>query len=345
MQVLVTGGAGMLGRAIVGQLLARGDTVRVLDIQPSPLDDARVEWCEGSLTDAAFVAHACEGVDAVIHTASLISQALGKPPALYDVNVTGTEHIIAACQQQNIPKLVYTSSIDVVFDGSPIVAGDETLPYPDNHLDYYGTTKMHAEQAVLAANGNDGLATAAIRSAALYGEHDKHRFPAIIGGTLDGTFTRIGAGDTLYSHVYVGNMAHAHLRLLDALTLDAACAGQVYFITDHAPTNFFDFFVPYLDALNIDYDEQRIPAWLAYTIANLLEWRYALFPNESYAHVDLSRYTVAAVTQNCWFVHEKATRDFGYEPIFSEDEAFQRTLGWLQQTWLPRQQAAQSSDR
>jgi len=335
MTVLVTGGAGMLGRAIVEQLVERGEQVRVLDLQAPMRDD--VEWIQGNITDAADVSQACDGVDAVIHTASLVNLELGEPQIVYDVNVTGTEHIIEACVQHGVEKLIYTSSIDVVFDGTPIVEGDETLPYPQHHLDYYGTTKAAAEKAVIAANGSGTLATAAIRSAGIYGPYDKHRFPNVIGNVLNGQFIRIGDGRAQFSHVYVENMAHAHLLLMDHLTLGAPAAGSVYFITDGPPSNFFDFFMPYLDALDLDYEVQSIPKPVAHLMARFLEWRYRLFPGEHTKHAQITRYAVASVTEDFWFAHDKATDDFGYEPIVSQEEAFDRTLDWLRRVWLPQQ--------
>ncbi len=67
---LVTGGAGMLGQAIVSQLLERGKSVRIIDIEPAKND--RAEIIVGDIRDAAAVRRACEGVDTVFHTAAAV---------------------------------------------------------------------------------------------------------------------------------------------------------------------------------------------------------------------------------------------------------------------------------
>lgn len=334
MFILVTGGSGMLGRATIDQLLERGHQVRNLDL--APLDNRSIETIIASVTNFKAVLRACEGVDVVIHTASLVSQELGQPKALYEVNVLGTENIIRACHQQAVKKLIYTSSIDVVFDGTAISNGDETLPYPSKHLDYYGTTKMIAEKAVISANNIEGLATASIRSAGIYGPHDKHRFPAVISNTLKtGQYIRIGDGSAKFTHVYVENLAYAHALLAEKLNLDAPSAGESYFITDYEASNFFEFFLPYLEALDIAYSNQNIPLLLAQAIANILEFRHKIWQTNKTSFIQLSRYTVASVATDFWFNHNKAGQDFGYQPIVSEQDAFKRTLEWLENTWLP----------
>lgn len=332
MTILVTGGSGFLGRNLVQYLQRQGAAVRSFDQAPSP--DANVETIIGDLRDQDALIAACEGVETVLHTASAVSQELGKPQWLYDVNVRGTENVIAACARQGVKKLIYTSSIDVVFDGSPIRDGDETLPYARHHLDYYGTTKMLAEKAVLAANGRDGLATCVLRTAGIYGPFDRHRFPALLRSVLEsGSLILIGSGKAVFTHVYVENVSHAHWLAANRLAPDSALAGQVYFITDQPPSNFFYFFRPYLDALGIPYRMQKIPYPLAWTIATLLETRYRLRPTEANSSVSLSRYVVASTARDFWFNHNKATRDFDYQPIVTPEEAFEATVAWAK-SWL-----------
>ena len=66
----------------------------------------------------------------------------------------GTECVVEACVEASVPRLVFTSTIDVVIGHDEIVDGDETLPYPDSFLfPGYPDTKMRSEKCVLAANG------------------------------------------------------------------------------------------------------------------------------------------------------------------------------------------------
>jgi nucleoside-diphosphate-sugar epimerase len=327
MNYLVTGANGLLGQALVRYLLAQGASVHSFDLQAYP--DERVQSHVGDLRDPNAVLQACAGIDVVIHSASVVYVGLGKPQQVYDINVTGTQHIIQACVAQGVGRLVYTSSIDVVFEGQPIRQGDESLPYAQKPLDYYSETKILAEQAVLAADGKAGLHTCALRTAGIYGAGDRHRFPALITQAKAGRLARIGAGKSRFTHVYVENAAHAHYLAANALTVDSGVAGQAYFITDHAPQNFFDFAAPFLVALGLPAPKQVIPCRLAQGLAQVLEWRWRLFPTAKNAEVVLTRYSVASVCQDFWFTSAKAEHDFGYAPIVDEQTAFERTVAWL----------------
>lgn len=85
------------------------------------------------------------------------------------MNVDGTKAVIAAAQKKGVRKLVYTSSAGVVFNGADIVDVDERVPFPEKAMDAYNESKAKAEQAVLEANGQDGLLTVALRPAGIFG--------------------------------------------------------------------------------------------------------------------------------------------------------------------------------
>lgn len=328
---LVTGANGLLGRALVDVLLAQGEQVRALDLAPHA--NSAVESIVADIRDLDSVRRACTGVDVVYHVAALVYLGLGKPRHMYEVNVTGTENIIQACREQGVPRLVYTSSIDVVFEGKPIRNGDESLPYARTHLDYYSETKTLAEQAVLRANDPNGLLTCALRTAGIYGPGDQHRFRPLIAQVSAGGLVRIGDGSSRFSHVYAENAAYAHVLAARALAPGSAVAGQAYFITDHAARNFSDFTVPFLEALGYSVSKRSVPGWLASTVASALALRYRLWPSEKHADVSLTRYSVAALCNDFYFNSEKAQRDFGYRPIVDEPTAYERTLDWLKSVY------------
>jgi nucleoside-diphosphate-sugar epimerase len=324
-KVLVIGGAGFLGAALASELKKRGVDVHVFDLLPHP--DPSIPTHVGDLQNEAQVREACAGVDTVFQTASLVDWGPRSKDRLYAVNVTGNRNVISACQELGVPRLVYTSSIDVVFDGHPIANGDESLPYPSKHLDHYGHTKRLAEQDVLAANGQNGLRTCALRTAGIYGPGDRHRLPSILKAARSGQNIRLGDGSAKFGHVYVANVVHAHILAAEAL--DGAAAGQAYFIGDHPAGNFFDFFTPYLASFGFPPAKTSIPYRLAYVLAMLMETaaRLGIGPSTP----TLTRYVVASTCVDFYFSHDKAVRELGYQPVVSFEQAQAETLAWLKE--------------
>ncbi|WWC67898.1 uncharacterized protein I206_101816 [Kwoniella pini CBS 10737] len=218
---LVVGGCGFLGRHIVEQLLARGETqVSVFDIVQRHFD-SNVTFFIGDLSKPEDVQNALykSKASVVIHTAS---PAHGMGRAIYEkVNVEGTRTLLDACQQpeSTVDKLVYTSSGGVIYSGiEDITDVDERVDYPATPLDAYNETKVAAEKMVLEANGVGGLLTCAIRPAGIFGPGDRQMINGFYGVIKNGqTKWQIGDNLNLGDFTYVGNVAYAHLLAADKL--------------------------------------------------------------------------------------------------------------------------------
>ena len=318
---LVTGGAGMLGRAIVSQLVDKGKSVRILDIEQA--QDKHAEIMVGDIRDAAAVRKACAGVDTVIHAAAAVWDPR-LPLSIYDeTNVKGTQLIIDTCIELGIPRMVCTGTMDVVMDGKHgECLGDESLPYPSDVgvMNQYAYSKMLGEQAVIKANGPN-FSTCVLRLVGMYGPGDKYHLPNVIKNAKSGVNIRMGNGKAQFSHVYSGNAAHAHILAAEHLEPNSPLAGQIYFITDHNTGNFFDFMNPFLEGLGIPVPKRSMP----YGLANLLAWFAEKFSPKS----NFNRFSVYCLCLDHTFKHDKAMRDFGYQPKYSADEAFNITMEWL----------------
>ena len=180
MHALVTGGSGFLGRYLVERLTARGDHVRSMSRNPpDDLAATNVEVIRGDIRDGAAVGEACRGVDAVFHVAALPG-VWGDAGEYHDINVVGTKNVLAGCRAHGVGRLIYTSSPSVVFDGRSHSRANESLPYAETFLCAYPQTKALAEQAVLAANGIDGLNTVALRPHLIFGPRDPDLLPRVV---------------------------------------------------------------------------------------------------------------------------------------------------------------------
>ncbi|KAJ7505379.1 C-3 sterol dehydrogenase [Mycena galericulata] len=214
---MVVGGSGFVGRHIVQQLVDRGDNVSVLDLVQRYHD---VPFYSADITDQAQVAAALRssGTTCIIHTASPPALKLEDPDLYYRVNVGGTKAIIAAAVETGVRKLVFTSSAGVVFDGSDLIDIDERTLLPEKAKDAYTDSKAKAEEAVLEANGKNGLLTVALRPAGIFGPGDRQVMSGLYEVYQRGqTHFQIGDNTNLFDWTYVGNVAAAHLLAADRL--------------------------------------------------------------------------------------------------------------------------------
>src|SRR5690242_17989166 len=128
-KVVVTGGGGFIGKALVRELIGRGHQVAVIGRNHYPeLAALGVQCHQGDIRDLAFLERVLAGRDTVFHVAAKAG-IWGPRSEYYAINVTGTSNIIAACRSNRVRHLVYTSTPSVVFDRRSLEGADETIPY------------------------------------------------------------------------------------------------------------------------------------------------------------------------------------------------------------------------
>ncbi len=326
---LVTGGCGFVGRRLVDALLARGDQVTVLDLSGEPWsDDMRL--IRGDLCDPEAVAAACEGIDVVFHSASLVHTKQNRGELVRAVNVDGTRNVLAACRRHGVGKLIYVSSASVVYCGQDIRNGDESMPYPSRFPALYAETKAIAERELLAASG-EGLLTCAIRPHVVFGPGDARLVPAILGRARAGKLKfQVGGDDKLSDFTYVGNVIQALLLADEHLGDSPEVAGQAYFITNGEPMPFWNFVRRIVEPLGLSGPRMRIPFPIAYAAAAVREGIDTVFRGGTLdAEEGLSRFAIRYLCTDHYFSHAKATRDLGYRPATSLDEGIAETVASL----------------
>jgi nucleoside-diphosphate-sugar epimerase len=151
--VLITGGAGSVGRILVSRLRQDGRPVRIFDLPSmnyAGLEDVGgIELIKGDITDADTVRKAVDGVDAVIHLAAILPPASERDRSrTFAVNVDGTTHIVRALETL-APQavLVFSSSVstygDTTQDSPPI-----DVSHPQRAIDVYADSKIAGEQVL-----------------------------------------------------------------------------------------------------------------------------------------------------------------------------------------------------
>lgn len=332
--ILVTGGGGFLGRHIVRALQAEDNfAVRVFGQREHPdLAADGIEVHCGDIRDAAAVRAACQGVDGIIHTAGIAGAGPDRKP-YFDTNVRGTRNLLQACEDQGVPRLVFTSSPSVVSAWGNIVDGDESLPYPRCFPASYPRSKAIAEQDVIAAASNT-LATCALRPHLIWGPGDCHLIPHIVDLARRNRLVRIGDGANQVSLTHVRNAAKAHLQALEALTTDSPLNGRVYFIADSAPVVLWDWIDELLTALDLPPTRRSLPLPAAKFIGGVLDTIRRLAP--SLGGPNMSRFLAIQLGTSHCFLTQRAERDFGYAPIVENAHGKKELVECLKTTVIPR---------
>ncbi len=332
LMALVTGGGGFLGGAIVEQLLARGDRVRSFARGAYPgLADLGVEVRRGDLRDAQAVGQACAGCDVVFHVAAKAG-VWGRYAAYYEPNVVGTLNVLAACREQGVYRLVYTSSPSVVFDGRSMEGVDESAPYPQKQHSHYAATKALGEQAVLAANGKT-LRTLALRPHLIWGPKDNHLVPRIVSQGRAGTLRRVGDGTNKVDTTYIENAARAHLLAADALATNPRAAGRPFFISQDEPLALWEIINGILAAAGLPPVTRSVPEPIAWSAGAILEAAYALLRLKGEPR--MTRFVARELATAHWFDITAARTELGYAPAISITEGLHRLEAWFQERAAP----------
>ncbi|XP_045295813.1 short-chain dehydrogenase/reductase family 42E member 1 [Leopardus geoffroyi] len=327
--VLITGGGGYFGFRLGCALNQKGFHVILFDIKSPahPLPEG-VKFIHGDIRHLCDVEKAFQDADiaCVFHIASygMSGREQLNRSLIEEVNVGGTDHILQVCRRRGVPRLVYTSTFNVIFGGQVIRNGDESLPYLPLHLhpDHYSRTKSIAEKKVLEANGatlvrSDGvLRTCALRPAGIYGPGEQRHLPRIVSYIERGLFKFVyGDPGSLVEFVHVDNLVQAHILASEALTAAKGhvASGQPYFISDGRPVNNFEFLRPLVEGLGYRFPSIRLPLTLIYCFAFLTEMAHFLFGRVYNFQPFLTRTEVYKTGVTHYFSLEKAKKELGYE--------------------------------
>ncbi len=164
--ILVTGASGFLGGNLARLLIEQGQAIRILTRPTSNLcclsDLPGWQRVEGDITQPESLAAALDGVELVYHCAARVEMPRFITPAIWEVNVTGTENLLQACRTAGVRRLVYCSTVDALGLPEGDQLSDESTPWNWDRLgveNAYARSKYEAHRRVekAAAAGLDAV--------------------------------------------------------------------------------------------------------------------------------------------------------------------------------------------
>jgi dihydroflavonol-4-reductase len=209
--VLVTGGTGFVGGALLRRLLADGRAVRALarsEEAATAIAELGATPVPGDLGDWRSLADAMRGVGTVFHVAGLNAMCLRHPSALYRTNVDGSERVMRAAASAGIDRVVYTSSAATIGEPEGMV-GREDTPHRGSFLSDYERSKYLAERRVQTLGAELGVAVVTVNPSSVQGPGRTGGSARLLLGLVNATIPVVVP--TFLSIVDVGDCTEGHL--------------------------------------------------------------------------------------------------------------------------------------
>ena len=173
--VLVTGGTGFIGAYIIQELITKGYSVKALHrsnnfpfyISKETL--SKVEWIQGDILDVVTLENAMDNVDAIIHSAAIVSFDKKLREQMYQINVEGTANVVNLALEKNIKRLIHISSVAAIGRTAKGQTVDEEKKWVTSSLNtHYAISKQKSEMEVWRAMA-EGLSAVIVNPSTVLG--------------------------------------------------------------------------------------------------------------------------------------------------------------------------------
>jgi nucleoside-diphosphate-sugar epimerase len=322
--IFITGATGLVGSHAAEEALRRGHRVRALVRGSSDtrwLDAWGVEKVPGDLSDPEALRRGVAGADWVFNCAAKVGD-WGTLEEFRRLNVEAFRHLLDAAADAHVERFVHVSSLGV-YEGRDHFGSDETVPPAAQSLDAYTRSKVEAEELALRIAAERTLPLAIVRPGFIYGPRDRTVLPKLLHSLRTGRFAYFGSGNQVLNCIYVKNLVQGIFLAAEV----PGAIGQVFNLTDGGRVTKREFIGRVAERAGLRPPRRRIPLWLAWTLAILLERRAKRLGSSEPPLVNKARYKFLGL--NLDFSIAKAQRVLGYRPRYTTEEGLVESLADL----------------
>jgi dihydroflavonol-4-reductase len=310
MKVLITGGAGFVGLNIISALCEKNHEVHVLVRHSSNrkyLNEFRVGLHEGDLLDYNLLTNAMVGMDAVIHCASITGGFKKDRQAVFLTNIQGTRNVVLAARENQLKRIVYTSSTATIGIDELTGRGNEETPLRDfRKKGQYSQSKLEAERIVLGAQKH-GLEVIILNPAEVMGAYDYHfGWGSVIIGLVHKQIPFIPLGGGSFCDAFEVGRAH-----VTALTKGRS--GERYILAG-SDVKFEKLFQHISSIALCDLPNSKSMA-NNYYLLKALFWSKELFSVVTKKPPPLDLIRLRSFYRDFYFSSEKAVRELGFQYV------------------------------
>jgi nucleoside-diphosphate-sugar epimerase len=328
MKYLITGATGFMGPHLVRKLILKGHACRCLVRnlgRGDVLEQLGAELFAGDITDTASLQGSADGVDVLLHLATLghMSNFTVTESMFHAVNVQGTINVMTEALLAGVPHIVHCSSV-AAMGICPEIPADENTQCRPHHP--YGRSKLRAEQEVRRMASESGLSAVIIRFSMVYGPGDHRDILRITRLIQKGIFPKIGKKPKLTPLIHVDDAINGLL-----LAAEKGRIGEIYLLTN-SKSEPFDHIHQIIQAtLGAKNVLPRVPEWATLAAASGIEAMYRMMGKAP----PVTRKNIESTIADRVFSIEKARRELGFSPDIDTDAGLRQAVEWYRrQGWV-----------
>ncbi len=326
MRIFITGATGFIGKNLALKLADSGHTVHALyrkKFRTSGLEHRNIRLFQGSLTDRNSIDKAINSCDQVYHVAAFAGVWLKNPEYIYEQNVQGTKNIMEAARDQEIQKVVFTSTA-AVFGPSNHRIISESTDYPERFFTPYEHSKVLAEKDALLYT-QEGLHVVIVNPTRVFGPgtlSKSNSITILIDKYIQGKWHFYpGDGNSVGNYVFVEDVVNGHI-----LAMEKGKSGERYLLGGEN-VSYKQFFEILSAVSGKKCFLMGMPMFIMMTIAGISLFYAKVTSKDPLITPDL----VKKYNYNFTVSSDKAKTELGYKPV-SLETGFKRTIEWLNQT-------------